>query len=94
MAAAAAATHGSGGSSGKQSDGVSAVADNQDDPVDRMIERTGCATQHAAVQFCFADTRDWRKCQKEVGELKLCMDRYQKVKAASAAVASTAAAAR
>nr|XP_054586766.1 cytochrome c oxidase assembly factor 4 homolog, mitochondrial [Nothobranchius furzeri] len=51
---------------------------DEDDPVDRMISRTGCAELHYAVQACMAENQDWRACQKQVQNFKDCMMNFQK----------------
>ncbi|KAM3869622.1 cytochrome c oxidase assembly factor 4 homolog, mitochondrial [Diretmus argenteus] len=47
--------------------------EDEDDPVDRMISRTGCAELHYAVQECMVEHQDWRKCQGPVRTFKTCM---------------------
>lgn len=54
--------------------------DDEDDPVDQMISRTGCAELHYAVQECMAEHQDWRVCQKQVQTFKDCMMNFQKVR--------------
>ncbi|XP_028839721.1 cytochrome c oxidase assembly factor 4 homolog, mitochondrial [Denticeps clupeoides] len=50
---------------------------DDDDPVDQMISRTGCAHLHFAVQECMAEHQDWRKCQPQVQNFKECMLSFQ-----------------
>ncbi|XP_026184125.1 cytochrome c oxidase assembly factor 4 homolog, mitochondrial [Mastacembelus armatus] len=50
---------------------------DEDDPVEQMISRTGCAELHYAVQECMAEYQDWRACQKQVGTFKDCMMNFQ-----------------
>ncbi|MGH0184784.1 UNVERIFIED_CONTAM: hypothetical protein FKN15_026910, partial [Acipenser sinensis] len=38
-------------------------SEDEEDPVDHMIVKTGCAQLHYAVQDCMAENQDWRKCQ-------------------------------
>uniref|UniRef100_A0A673K4Y5 Cytochrome c oxidase assembly factor 4 homolog, mitochondrial-like n=2 Tax=Sinocyclocheilus rhinocerous TaxID=307959 RepID=A0A673K4Y5_9TELE len=52
-------------------------SEDEDDPVDGMISRTGCAELHYALQDCMAEHQDWRKCQTEVQKFKECMNTYQ-----------------
>ncbi|XP_043920063.1 cytochrome c oxidase assembly factor 4 homolog, mitochondrial [Protopterus annectens] len=52
--------------------------DDEDDPVDQMISRTGCASLHYAVQECMAEHQDWRKCQQHVQAFRNCMSDHQK----------------
>ena len=42
------------------------------------IEATGCQIENDAVLLCYAETKDWRKCQKELELFKKCMDRHLK----------------
>ncbi|XP_077289840.1 uncharacterized protein LOC143913735 [Arctopsyche grandis] len=51
------------------------VLDNDDDPVERMLKKTGCLELHYKVQECIASTQDWRKCQTEVQEFRDCIAR-------------------
>ncbi|XP_040005748.1 cytochrome c oxidase assembly factor 4 homolog, mitochondrial [Xiphias gladius] len=51
--------------------------DDEDDPVERMISRTGCAEQHYAVQECMAEYQDWRECRNQVQTFKDCMMNFQ-----------------
>lgn len=50
--------------------------DNEVDPVDELIKKTGCMEFHEKVQFCAAEHRDWRKCSEELKEFRQCMDKY------------------
>ncbi|XP_028277725.1 cytochrome c oxidase assembly factor 4 homolog, mitochondrial [Parambassis ranga] len=51
--------------------------DDEDDPVEQMISRTGCTELHYAVQECMAEHQDWRVCQDQVRAFKACMMNYQ-----------------
>ncbi|XP_015235561.1 PREDICTED: cytochrome c oxidase assembly factor 4 homolog, mitochondrial [Cyprinodon variegatus] len=51
--------------------------DDEDDPIEQMISRTGCAELHYAVQECMAEHQDWRACQKQVQSFKDCMTSFQ-----------------
>ncbi|XP_012524304.1 cytochrome c oxidase assembly factor 4 homolog, mitochondrial isoform X3 [Monomorium pharaonis] len=44
-----------------------------EDPVERMLKKTGCIELHYQVQECIAEHQDWRKCQNEVKKFKECM---------------------
>ncbi|KAK1168141.1 hypothetical protein AOXY_G11018 [Acipenser oxyrinchus oxyrinchus] len=55
-------------------------SEDEEDPVDHMIVKTGCAQLHYAVQDCMAENQDWRKCQPQVQTFKNCMVAYQKTK--------------
>ncbi|XP_010742270.1 cytochrome c oxidase assembly factor 4 homolog, mitochondrial [Larimichthys crocea] len=50
---------------------------DEDDPVEQMISRTGCAELHYAVQECMAEHQDWRACQSQVQTFKDCMMNFQ-----------------
>ncbi|XP_017537143.1 cytochrome c oxidase assembly factor 4 homolog, mitochondrial [Pygocentrus nattereri] len=51
--------------------------EDEKDPVDQMISRTGCSALHYAIQDCMAEHQDWRKCQKQVKDFKDCMMSFQ-----------------
>jgi len=51
--------------------------DDEVDPVEEMIKKTGCLELHYEVQFCMAEHQDWRKCQNEVTKFRKCMTEYQ-----------------
>ncbi|XP_011299880.1 cytochrome c oxidase assembly factor 4 homolog, mitochondrial [Fopius arisanus] len=57
-------------------------AEEDIDPVERMLKKTGCIELHYEVQDCIAETQDWRKCQDQVQKFKVCMGEYQKKQAA------------
>uniref|UniRef100_A0ACB8FFJ7 Uncharacterized protein n=1 Tax=Sphaerodactylus townsendi TaxID=933632 RepID=A0ACB8FFJ7_9SAUR len=48
--------------------------EEEEDPLDQMISRTGCAAFHYAVQECMAEHQDWRKCQPQVQSFKDCSE--------------------
>ncbi|XP_037916556.1 cytochrome c oxidase assembly factor 4 homolog, mitochondrial [Hermetia illucens] len=52
------------------------MSDNVVDPVEAMLQRTGCIELHYKVQECIAETQDWRKCQDQVKDFKKCMETY------------------
>ncbi|XP_011693217.1 PREDICTED: cytochrome c oxidase assembly factor 4 homolog, mitochondrial isoform X2 [Wasmannia auropunctata] len=49
-----------------------------EDPVERMLKKTGCMELHYQVQECIAEHQDWRKCQNEVKKFKECMAKHTK----------------
>ncbi|XP_078401144.1 cytochrome c oxidase assembly factor 4 homolog, mitochondrial [Cetorhinus maximus] len=55
--------------------------EEEEDPVDQMVSRTGCAGFHRAVQDCMAEHQDWRQCQQPVQDFKQCMAEYQRLRA-------------
>ncbi|KAI3373195.1 hypothetical protein L3Q82_006511 [Scortum barcoo] len=48
--------------------------EDEDDPVEQMISRTGCAEQHYAVQECMAEHQDWRACQNQYQQEALSLE--------------------
>ncbi|XP_048798345.1 cytochrome c oxidase assembly factor 4 homolog, mitochondrial isoform X1 [Lagopus muta] len=52
--------------------------EEEEDPVEAMVSRTGCAEQHWALQECMAEQRDWRRCQAQVQAFRQCMARQQR----------------
>lgn len=54
--------------------------DDEEDPVESMISKTGCLEKHYAIQFCMADHKDWRKCQTEVADFQSCIMDYNRNK--------------
>lgn len=48
----------------------------EDDPVTKAIEKTGCLEFHYAVQECMGENRDWRVCQGPVQTFAKCMNEY------------------
>ncbi|XP_061725591.1 cytochrome c oxidase assembly factor 4 homolog, mitochondrial [Cydia pomonella] len=53
------------------------VPDNDDDPVENMLKKTGCLELHYKVQECIATTKDWRKCQTEVEAFRTCIGKHK-----------------
>jgi len=49
--------------------------DDEEDPVDKMMEKLGCAEQHYQVQLCMMENKDWRKCQDRVKDFKECVEK-------------------
>ncbi|GLV33765.1 uncharacterized protein CBL_11348 [Carabus blaptoides fortunei] len=45
-----------------------------------MLKKTGCIDLHYKVQMCIAEKQDWRQCQNEVKDFRICMDEYTKRK--------------
>jgi len=59
--------------------GESSQAKDDIDLLDELLNKTNCAHLHYKVQDCIAKTKDWRKCQVEVKEFKLCIEKNQKL---------------
>ncbi|XP_045672161.1 cytochrome c oxidase assembly factor 4 homolog, mitochondrial isoform X1 [Ursus americanus] len=49
----------------------------EEDPLDQLISRSGCAASHYAVQECMAQHQDWRQCQPQVQAFRDCMSEQQ-----------------
>jgi len=52
--------------------------DDEEDPVDKMMEMIGCGEQHYQVQLCMMENKDWRKCQEQVLAFKVCVEDSKK----------------
>lgn len=52
--------------------------ESEDLNVKDPIEETGCESANDAVLLCYAETKDWRRCKKEVEAFKSCMEQYKK----------------
>lgn len=48
------------------------VPDEEEDPYNARIERTGCAKENEDLQLCFYDKKDWRLCQEEMRRFRAC----------------------
>jgi len=53
-----------------------------EDPVERMLKKTGCLEKHYSVQECIAETKDWRQCQKQVADFRACIENSKNPKGA------------
>lgn len=51
---------------------IEQVEDEDDDPYNARIEKTGCYQENEDLQLCFFDTKDWRKCKKEMQAFRAC----------------------
>lgn len=51
--------------------------EEEEDPLDQLITRSGCAASHFAVQECMAQHQDWRQCQPQVQAFRDCMSAQQ-----------------
>lgn len=54
--------------------------DEDNDPVDQLISKTGCSALHYAIQECRAEHEDWRKCKRQVQDFKKCMIPFQRAR--------------
>ncbi|KAJ3389060.1 hypothetical protein HDU92_001190 [Lobulomyces angularis] len=48
--------------------------DFEEDEYIRRIKRGGCYDQHVKLQDCYWDTKDWRKCKKEMEIFRSCVE--------------------
>jgi len=62
---------------------VALEPDDDEDDYNRRINKTGCGELNTKVLLCYADTRDWRKCQNELRIFRECFENHQKSLAAS-----------
>lgn len=56
---------------------VSTEDDDAPDEWDQRIIDTGCAKENLALQLCQADSRDWRKCAKEMQAFRKCWQKNE-----------------
>ncbi|NWS66815.1 COA4 factor, partial [Crotophaga sulcirostris] len=56
---------------------VEEAEEEEEDPVDAMIARTGCLAPHRELQECMAARQDWRHCQPQLRAFGDCMARRQ-----------------
>ncbi|KAI9669703.1 MAG: hypothetical protein M1831_007399 [Alyxoria varia] len=49
--------------------------DDEPDDWDKRIFSTGCSVENTKLNDCFFDTKDWRKCRKEMETFKECWKR-------------------
>ncbi|CAG2122284.1 unnamed protein product [Medioppia subpectinata] len=54
--------------------------DEEEDPLETMLNKTGCKELHYSLQDCMAEHRDWRQCKDLVQQFKECMIIYEKNK--------------
>ncbi len=54
--------------------------EEDDDPVERMLKRSGCLELHYKVQECMVDHKDWRRCKDVVQQFKACVEEDQRRK--------------
>ncbi|NXJ72094.1 COA4 factor, partial [Rostratula benghalensis] len=52
--------------------------EDEEDPLEAMISRTGCAAQHRELQECMAAGQDWRRCQPQLRAFGECMAQRQR----------------
>ncbi|KAJ3114409.1 hypothetical protein HDU96_002121 [Phlyctochytrium bullatum] len=52
--------------------------DEEEDEFVARIRRTGCFAEHEAMQDCYFDSKDWRKCRDEMRKFKECFAKHEK----------------
>lgn len=48
------------------------VKEEEGDPYNERIEKTGCFQENETLQLCFYDTKDWRQCKEEMKAFRDC----------------------
>lgn len=56
------------------------LTEEEKDSYEVALENSGCSQFHYALQDCYFQHKDWRKCKKEMAEFKECTDRQNKRK--------------
>lgn len=59
---------------------ITKIGDDETDPVIKNLSRIGCLEKHYQVQDCYFESKDWRKCTKEVQEFRECIKKSQQSK--------------
>ncbi len=52
--------------------------DEELDPVEAMLKKSGCLELHYKVQECMFDTKDWRQCQDHVKAFRKCIEKSKR----------------
>ncbi|KAG0175080.1 hypothetical protein DFQ28_007895, partial [Apophysomyces sp. BC1034] len=52
-----------------------AAEEEEEDPYNARIEKTGCAQENEDLLLCYYDTRDWRLCKDEMLRFRKCFQR-------------------
>ncbi|KAF9118756.1 hypothetical protein BGW39_000889 [Mortierella sp. 14UC] len=55
--------------------------EEEEDEYEKRIERTGCSAENEALQMCYAEKHDWRKCQEAMTAFRDCWKRNGNVQA-------------
>jgi cytochrome c oxidase assembly factor 4 len=50
--------------------------DDDEDEYVKRIKRTGCYDQHVKLLECHFDSKDFRKCTKEMQEFRICFQKH------------------
>ena len=54
------------------------MSEEEEDPYNARIERTGCAQENEDLQLCFYDKKDWRLCNEEMKRFRQCFQANSK----------------
>ena len=46
--------------------------ESEEDVYEKSISESGCAAENEAVQNCYFETRDWRRCAGALAEFRAC----------------------
>jgi len=49
--------------------------EEEEDLVDKLINKTGCSNEHYLVQECMVEHQDWRKCQQALKTFQACLNK-------------------
>jgi len=52
--------------------------EEEEDLVDKLINKSGCANEHYLVQECMVENQDWRKCQQVLKNFQSCLKKKTK----------------
>ena len=64
----------------KESSHSNTVEEEEEDPFYTIIEKSGCAKYHYALQDCYTEKKDWRECKKEMEAFQQCNEAQQRLK--------------
>ena len=54
------------------------LTEDDKDLYEELIDKSGCAKFHYALQDCYFEHKDWRQCRKEMEDFKKCTDQQNK----------------
>lgn len=54
--------------------------EEEEDLVDKLINKSGCSNEHYLVQECMVEHQDWRKCQQALKTFQTCLNNANKNK--------------
>lgn len=52
--------------------------EEEEDLVDKLINKSGCSDEHYLVQECMVEHQDWRKCQQVLKNFQACLNKNKK----------------